>query len=167
MIWRSRRVCAASTTCTNWRRRRRSCASGGGDSGGRRRCVGRRRTLGIARKYPEPRIYIEGRSDPHRWDPIDTYLEEYDHPLWRKLESQSQGAGHGGMDFIEDYRLIGGLRGGRPLDSDVYDAAMLSAVIELSGRSIARGGETLRFPDFTRGGWRDPRQLQVMRAGAS
>jgi predicted dehydrogenase len=124
-------------------------------------------TLGIARKYPEPRIYIEGRSDPHRWDPIDSYLEEYDHPLWRKLEEQSRGAGHGGMDFIEDYRLVDALRAGRPPDSDVYDAAMLSAVVELSGRSIARGGEPLRFPDFTRGGWRKQRRLQVMGADSS
>ena len=120
-------------------------------------------TLGIARKYPEPRIYLEGRSDPHRWDPVDAYLEEYDHPLWRRLEEESRGAGHGGMDFIEDYRLIDALRTGRPPDSDVYDAAMLSAVVELSGRSIARGGESLRFPDFTRGGWRNARKLQVMR----
>jgi len=124
-------------------------------------------TRGIARKYPEPRIYIEGRSDPHRWDPVDAYLEEYDHPLWRRLEGESQGAGHGGMDFIEDYRLIDALQAGRPLDSDVYDAAMLSAVVELSGRSIAHGGETIRFPDFTRGGWRNPRQLQVMRVGTT
>ena len=124
-------------------------------------------TRGIARKYPEPGIYVEGRSDPHRWDPADAYLEEYDHPLWRRLEEESLGAGHGGMDFIEDYRLIDGLRVGRPLDSDVYDAAMLSAVIELSGRSIARGGETVRFTDFTRGAWRTPRQLQVMRDDVS
>ena len=124
-------------------------------------------TRGLARKYPEPRIYVEGRSNPHRWDPVDAYLEEFDHPLWRKLERESQGAGHGGMDFIEDYRLIDGLRAGRPLDSDVYDAAMLSAVVELSGRSISRGGETIRFPDFTRGGWRNPRRLQVMEAIAS
>jgi predicted dehydrogenase len=124
-------------------------------------------TRGIARKYPEPRIYIEGRSEAHRWDPVDAYLEEYDHPLWRRLEDASLGAGHGGMDFIEDYRLIDALRAGRPLDSDVYDAAMLSAVIELSKRSIARGGETLRFPDFTRGGWRKPRSLHVMDVGAS
>jgi hypothetical protein len=67
------------------------------------------------------------------------------------------------MDFIEDYRLIDALRTGRPPDSDVYDAAMLSAVVELSGRSIARGGEPVRFPDFTRGGWRNARKLQVMR----
>ena len=119
-------------------------------------------TLGIARKYPEPRIYIEGRSEPHRWDPVEPYFEEYDHPLWRNLEEESRGAGHGGMDFIEDFRLVDSLRVGRPLDSDVYDAAMLSAVIELSGRSIARGGEPLRFPNFTRGEWRQPRQLQVM-----
>jgi predicted dehydrogenase len=120
-------------------------------------------TLGIARKYPEPRIYLEGRSDPHQWDPVEVYLEEYDHPLWRQLEEESRGAGHGGMDFIEDFRLVDALRTGRPPDSDVYDAAMLSAVVELSGRSIARGGEPLRFPDFTRGGWRNPRKLQVMR----
>lgn len=123
-------------------------------------------TRGIARKYPEPRIYVEGRSDPHRWDPVEPYLEEYDHPVWRQLEEKSQGAGHGGMDFVEDFRLIDALRAGRPLDSDVYDAAMLSAVVELSGRSIERGGETIPFPDFTRGGWRNPRVLQVMKVDA-
>ena len=119
-------------------------------------------TLGIARKYPEPRIHIEGRSAAHRWEPIEAYLEEFDHPLWRRLEAQSQGAGHGGMDFIEDFRLIEGLRAGRPLDMDVYDAAMISAVIELSGRSIARGSEPMAFPDFTRGRWSEARPLQVM-----
>lgn len=124
-------------------------------------------TKGIARKYPEPRIYIEGRSEPHNWDPVDAYLEEYDHPLWRQLEEESRGAGHGGMDFIEDHRLIDALRAGRPLDSDVYDAATLSAVVELSGRSIGRGGETLGFPDFTRGAWRKRRSLLVMDVVAS
>jgi predicted dehydrogenase len=120
-------------------------------------------TLGIARKYPEPKIYIEGRSESHRWEPVEAYLEEYDHPLWRQLEEESRGAGHGGMDFIEDYRLVDALRKGRPPDMDVYDAAMLSAVVELSGRSIARGSKPLRFPDFTRGGWSRPRRLEVMK----
>ena len=124
-------------------------------------------TRGIARKYPEPKIYIEGRSEPHRWDPVDSYLEEFDHPLWGQLEEASKGAGHGGMDFIENYRLIDALRAGRPLDADVYDAAMLSAVVELSRKSIARGSETLRFPDFTRGAWREHRRLQVMAMGES
>ena len=120
-------------------------------------------TRGLARKYPEPRIYIEGRSDPHRWDPFDTYLEEYDHPVWRRLEEQSRDAGHGGMDFIEDFRLVEALRLGRPVDMDVYDGAMMSAVVELSGRSIETGGGPLPFPDFTRGGWQVARPLEIMR----
>jgi predicted dehydrogenase len=123
-------------------------------------------TRGIAVKYPEPRIYIEGRSEPHRWDAVDAYKEEFDHPVWRQLEQRSQGAGHGGMDFIEDFRLIDSLRAGSPLDSDVYDAAVLSAVVELSGRSIARGSEPVPFPDFTRGRWRQDRPLHVMGIGA-
>jgi predicted dehydrogenase len=124
-------------------------------------------TRGLAQKYPEPLIYIEGRSDPHKWDPMEKYLEEYDHPVWRRLEEASAGAGHGGMDFIEDFRLVDALRRGRPLDMDVYDGAMLSAVVELSGRSIASGGEPLDFPDFTRGGWKSSRPLEVMRSDPS
>ena len=94
-----------------------------------------------------------------RWDDPGEYVAEFDHPLWRRLEEQSRGAGHGGMDFIEDYRLVESLRKGRVPDMDVYDAAMMSAVIELSGRSIARGSEPLPFPDFTRGAWRRQRPL--------
>jgi len=120
-------------------------------------------TAGMARKYPERRIYIDGRSDPHRWEPAENYAEEFDHPVWRRLEEASAGAGHGGMDFIEDFRLVEALRNGRPVDMDVYDGAMMSAVVELSGRSIELVGAPLDFPDFTRGGWKQLRELEVMR----
>jgi hypothetical protein len=124
-------------------------------------------TRGLAHKYPEPGgVYVEGVSEPHEWDAVDGWLERYDHPLWRRLEEASRGAGHGGMDFIEDVRLIEALRAGRAPDSDVYDAATLSAVIELSSRSIAGGSVPLAFPDFTRGRWREPRALHVMDAAA-
>jgi len=119
-------------------------------------------TGGLAAKYPEPRIHVEGVSEPHEWDPLEQWLERYDHPLWRRHEESSRGAGHGGMDFIEDVRLIEALRAGRPPDTDVYDAAVLSAVIELSGRSIAGGSVPLPFPDFTRGRWSASRPLHVM-----
>ena len=42
------------------------------------------------------------------------------------------------MDFIEDYRLIKCLREGTPTDMNVYDAAALSAVVELSAQSVAQ-----------------------------
>lgn len=120
-------------------------------------------TKGIVRKYPEAKIYIEGKSEPHRWDPLDAYLQEHNHPIWADLEEKSKGAGHGGMDFIEDYRLIQALRKGLVPDMDVYDAAAISAVTELSGKSIRNDGEPQKFPDFTRGGWKTPRVLEAMR----
>jgi predicted dehydrogenase len=119
-------------------------------------------TKGIVRKYPTPLIYIEGRSAPHSWGEIAEYRKEFDHPIWTQLEEKSRGAGHGGMDFIEDYRLIDALLNGLEPDMDVYDAAAISAVSELSERSIAQGSKSLSFPDFTRGMWKKPRELQVM-----
>ena len=65
------------------------------------------------------------------------------------------------MDYIEDYRLIECLRLGQPTDMNVYDAAALSAVSELSERSVAAGGALMEFPDFTRGKWQDWPVLEI------
>jgi predicted dehydrogenase len=119
-------------------------------------------TKGIVRKYPEAKIYLEGKSPEDRWEPIADYLKEYNHPVWVDLAERSKGAGHGGMDFIEDYRLINALLKGYTPDMDVYDAAVNSAVTELSEKSIAAGSKPVDFPDFTRGMWREPRELPVM-----
>ena len=61
--------------------------------------------------------------------------------------------GHGGMDFIMDYRLIYCLQNGLPLDQDVYDAAEWSCLGELTAASIENNGRPVKFPDFTRGDW--------------
>ena len=61
--------------------------------------------------------------------------------------------GHGGMDFIMDYRLVYCLRNGLPLDMDVYDLAEWSAMAPLSAISIENGSAPVAFPDFTRGAW--------------
>ncbi|MBN2409930.1 MAG: Gfo/Idh/MocA family oxidoreductase [Candidatus Aminicenantes bacterium] len=118
-------------------------------------------TKGIFEKYPD-RVYIEGRSPADEWEILDSYYIEHDHPVWRQLEERSKGAGHGGMDFIEDYRLVEALRNGRPLDMDVYDAAAWSVVTPLSERSVAKRGRPVDFPDFTRGRWKESRPLHVM-----
>jgi predicted dehydrogenase len=119
-------------------------------------------TNGIVRKYPKPLIHIEGKSPGHRWEELNIYREEYYHPLWSQMEAEAEGAGHGGMDYLEDYRLIHALKNGLEPDMDVYDAAMLSAVTELSSRSIASGSWPMQFPDFTRGMWKQERELPVM-----
>jgi hypothetical protein len=61
------------------------------------------------------------------------------------------------MDFLMLRRLIEVMQQGAVPDIDVYDAAAWSAVVPLSGQSVAAGGAPVEVPDFTRSGWREPR----------
>jgi len=97
---------------------------------------------------------------------VSAIRKEFDHPLWQAIESQSAGAGHGGMDFIEDYRLIKCLREGQPTDMDVYDAAAWSVPGPLSQVSVAQGSMPVKFPDFTRGLWQHKRPAVTSTATA-
>jgi predicted dehydrogenase len=118
-------------------------------------------TKGLFEGYPN-RAYIEGRGKADEWIDADALLAEFEHPLWKEIAAQAKGAGHGGMDFIEDYRLIKCLREGRPTDMNVYDAAALSAVVPLSCQSVARKGQPVSFPDFTRGRWQATPPLEIV-----
>ncbi len=115
---------------------------------------------GIIRGYPD-RIHIEGRSPAHQWEEMSAYMEKFQHPLWRQIGDLAKGAGHGGMDFLEDYRLIDALLKGRPPDMDVYDAAAWSVISELSEISVAGKSKTVDFPDFTRGGWKNNKPIFI------
>ena len=119
-------------------------------------------TKGIFQGYPH-RLYIEGRGRAHQWENAADVRDEFDHPLWQEIEAQAQGAGHGGMDFIEDYRLIKCLREGLPTDMTVYDAAALSSIVELSATSTANRARTVNVPDFTRGKWETFPPLAIVR----
>jgi len=110
-------------------------------------------TRGIVSGWPY-RVHLEGRSKEHQWEDAEQYYGEFDHPLWRSERIQRMDRGHGGMDFLEDYRLIECLRRGEPTDSDVYDAAAISSMVELSIRSVAARGKPQEVPDFTRGRWK-------------
>lgn len=98
-------------------------------------------------------IYIEGKSPSHRWESQDSYMAQYDHPLWKKYEKESKGAGHGGMDFFVMNAFIEALKNKDPMPMDVYDMVSWAVVTPLSEQSIAQGGETVYFPDFTSGNW--------------
>jgi predicted dehydrogenase len=121
-------------------------------------------TKGIAHKWPD-RIYIEGRADkPHQWDEFAKFAEEFEHPLWKAIAAKGEGRGHGGMDYIEDYRLIWSLRKGEALDQDVYDAAAWSAIVGASCQSVAGKGKPVEIPDFTRGKWKTNPPLGIITA---
>lgn len=84
----------------------------------------------------------------------EALMERYRHPIARDIEAKAREVGgHGGMDFIMDYRLIYCLRHGLPLDQDVYDAAEWSCIGALTSASLEHGSIPVEIPDFTRGDW--------------
>ena len=86
----------------------------------------------------------------------DQMMATYKHPIHVELEAKAKEVGgHGGMDFIMDYRLVYCLRNGLPLDMDVYDLAEWCSIVELSRISLENGNMPVAVPDFTRGHWND------------
>ncbi len=112
-------------------------------------------TKGFAQKWPRTGIALEPNG--HNWlsdEDLQELLREYEHPIVTEVGAKAREVGgHGGMDFIMDYRLIYCLHHGLPLDQDVYDAAEWSAIIELSEVSVRNNGMPVQIPDFTRGDW--------------
>ena len=118
-------------------------------------------TKGLFEGYPN-RFYIEGRGKEHAWQSADEAMKEHEHPLWRAIAETAKGAGHGGMDYIEDYRLIKCLRDGSPTDMNVYDAAALSVLVPLTAKSVGRKAAPVDIPDFTRGRWESLPPLPIV-----
>lgn len=128
-------------------------------------------TDGFASKYPIEQICLRPTQveenpaidldnlNAHGAVPADVHaalVEQYKHPIHRDLEKRAKEVGgHGGMDFIMDYRLIYCLRNGLPLDMDVYDLAEWCCLAELTRISIENGNAPVAIPDFTRGHWND------------
>ena len=119
-------------------------------------------THGEFRSYPELMFTYEkkfGDGSTHSYFPkekIAELREKYKHPLWKLAgDIAKKVGGHGGMDFVMDLRWSYCLRNGLPLDTDVYDMASWSCIVELSERSVNNRSAVMDFPDFTRGGWKD------------
>lgn len=124
-------------------------------------------TKGYIEKYPRPGIALDPNTDLEvKFDNLSAHdflskeqfnamMKEYEHPITKEVgELARKVGGHGGMDFIMDYRLVYCLRNGLPLDMNVYDAADWSCWGELTELSVKNYGAPVAFPDFTRGAWK-------------
>ena len=124
-------------------------------------------TKGAASKWPSPARIAFG----HAWlkpEEFKAMEDKYTPPLIRHIgEIAKNVGGHGGMDFVMDWRLIDCLRNGLPLDQDVYDAALWSAIAPLSEQSVSNKSRTVDIPDFTRGAWKTnkPHRLDLEGGG--
>ncbi|HEY5748522.1 MAG TPA: Gfo/Idh/MocA family oxidoreductase [Chryseolinea sp.] len=99
-------------------------------------------------------IHFEDKSPHHKWEDPKPYLEEYDHPLWKKYSALSTESGHGGMDFFVDNAFIECIKRDVEFPLDVYDLATWYAITPLSEKSIQEKGQLQEIPDFTKGKWK-------------
>jgi predicted dehydrogenase len=113
-------------------------------------------TKGAFADYP-PRIFFDAVKNAPKgedWQTLDAFKDKYEHPLWKSTgELARKMGGHGGMDYVMNYRLMDCLKKGLVPDISVYDAAAWSAPTPLSETSVAQSGAPQKFPDFTRGKW--------------
>ncbi|PRZ24190.1 Gfo/Idh/MocA family protein [Flavobacterium granuli] len=133
-------------------------------------------TKGFANKYPSEGYALDSKEisadlkpnhenfSAHSFVPADVkkaLMEKYKHPIAVGLEEKAKKVGgHGGMDFILNYRLIYCLQNGLPLDMDVYDLAEWSCLAPLTELSLEKGSVPVEIPDFTRGGWNKLKGLE-------
>jgi hypothetical protein len=80
-------------------------------------------------------------------------MEKYDHPLWKRYSKDTEGAGHGGMDWFVINSFVESIKRQAPYQQDVYDLATWYSITPLSEASIQEGGAPQFIPDFTRGAW--------------
>jgi predicted dehydrogenase len=118
-------------------------------------------TKGVACKYPEPGKIASG----HEWleeAKMKELEEQYTPEIVKRVgEMAKKIGGHGGMDFMMDWRLIDCLRNGLPLDQDVYDAALWSSIAPLSEWSVANRSNSIDVPDFTCGSYQANKPVDI------
>ncbi len=125
-------------------------------------------TKATAQKWPEPpRICLDG----HNWLPekeMKELEEKYMAPIVRKIGDLAKKiGGHGGMDFLMDWRLIDCLRNGLPMEQDVYDAALWSSMVALTEWSVGNDSQPIEVPDFTCGSYKtnEPVDISMTKGG--
>jgi predicted dehydrogenase len=121
-------------------------------------------TEGFAQKYPEQKV-----SKGHDWlkeEEMKELQAKYTPEIVQKVgDLAKQIGGHGGMDFMMDWRLIDCLRNGLPLDQDVYDAATWSCITPMSEWSVANRSNSIDIPDFTGGNWKTNKPVPITLEG--
>ncbi len=96
-------------------------------------------------------IYLSDFSPEYqKWESWQPYEEKYNHRWWK---TDFPSPSFRGADYIMLSQFVEAVRKRGPVPLDVYDSAVMSATIELSGMSVKKR-KPVPFPDFTRGKWR-------------
>lgn len=96
------------------------------------------------------------------WNNGKRYARKYAHRIWKNKGAVVK-AGHGGMDSLVLNAMVEAFLEGYYPPIDVYDTATWMVITALSEQSIKNNNQTMEFPDFTRGKWKN-RQDEIGRA---
>lgn len=109
------------------------------------------------------KIYLEDISPvPNKWEDIEKYVQEYDHPLWKKHGDIAVKTGHGGSDYLCMRDFVEAVRHQTAVPIDVYDAATWSIITKLTEESVLSKSKPVDFPDFTRSKWLERKPLPIV-----
>ncbi len=104
-------------------------------------------------------LFIDGQDNKYdfdwkqRWNSVEEYRQEYDHPVWKNYLAEGVRGGHDGMDWLVFSAFFKAVREGSRCPIDAYDAAAWMSISALTEQSIAMGGAPVAVPDFTNGMW--------------
>ena len=110
-----------------------------------------RGTLGMSSEERKV-VFLEGMEEEIS-NNEEEMQEKYDHPLHAEYVKAGVKEGHDGMDWLVCRAFIESVKSGTNTPIDVYDTATWLAVGALSEKSLALGGASVEFPDFTGGKW--------------
>jgi hypothetical protein len=92
-------------------------------------------------------VHLEGKSPPHKWEPLEKYADEYEHRYWKEEGEKAKTTGHGGGDWFVMRDFVNAVRSGTsPID--LYDAVAWTSIRPLSEASIRSGSKPIDVPDF-------------------
>lgn len=115
-------------------------------------------TLGMFEEENES-IFLDGvhnKDDFYwkkQWGNVESFREQYEHPIWKEFLESGVTGGHGGMDGLEFRSFVHHALTDQKMPIDVYDMAAWMCITPLSEMSIARGSAPVDIPDFTSGRW--------------
>jgi len=106
-------------------------------------------TKGVYDEQKDSVYLVDKSPEYHTWETWKPYEEKYNHKWWQTDYSTGN---HGGADTVMMNQFIAAVRAKGPTPIDVYDSAVMTAIVELSGISIEKNAP-VEFPDFTKGKW--------------
>lgn len=92
-------------------------------------------------------VWLEGESDPGKWDELIKYEEKYTPKIWRDIGAQAEAYGHGGSDVVIMTEFINAIYDGKEVPIDIYKSLDMTLPGLVSQQSILQGGVWLSVPD--------------------